>query len=385
MRFPERYQRIGAKARSGGCVETTRGVRNQDGEWCAMRRLFASAAVVGCAVSTLLAPDAFAKSGNQDPALSEPEAALAAAVDCVGDLDPKGQFVAERDPVVFVHGTFTEGHEQYAWNYELRMQAENRPYCVVTYPDRGQGDFQRSAEYIVHAVGVARQMSQTGKVDMVGHSQGASMPRWAVKYFPSVQQALDDFVMHAGPAHGTQVAGGPSALVPLLGGQPAAYWQFSPDSEFTRHVNLGDESPGDVDYTSIYARTDELVQPSYGPNATAIVEGAWNIDVQEVCPARVVDHLSIGTTDAWVMELTLRILDDDPKKAENGAHAFEIGSLDCSIPNQYVTPATFGGFQNAGGGPSWTDFQGSFEPVSEEPPIRDYAIEHDRSREKQKR
>lgn len=119
-----------------------------------------------------------------DPPLTiDAEAARREAVDCVDFADAP----ADADAVVLVHGTFTEGHEQYAWNHELRLIEERLPHCVLTYPHRGQGDMQLSAEYVVVAVQEAARISRTGSVDLVGHSQGALMPRWAVKHWPSVQ------------------------------------------------------------------------------------------------------------------------------------------------------------------------------------------------------
>src|SRR5689334_158844 len=111
------------------------------------------------------------------------------------------------------------------------------------------GDQQISAEYVAYAVMRMHQLSGR-KVDMAGHSQGASMPRWAIKYWPSVRAALDDFVLIAGPNHGTTVAGSPNDLTDAVGGMPPAFYQFSPGSNFVRHSNLGDETPGTIDYTT---------------------------------------------------------------------------------------------------------------------------------------
>jgi triacylglycerol lipase len=338
----------------------------------ALSTIFASAPVVHASTVT---------ETPADPAFSiDPEAA-AQAVDCIVPEEP---VAADVDAVVLVHGTGTEGHEQYAWNYEVRLAEERIPYCVVTYPDRGQGDMQVSAEYVVVAVHEAAAISPSGRVDMVGHSQGATMPRWAVKYWPSVQAVLDDFVMHAGPNHGTLVADDPLAgndLLGPLGGRPAVYHQFRTDSRFNHHLNLGDETPGEADYTSIYAYTDELVQPS-GPNgpATAALEvddptRVVNVNVQDVCPGRLVDHLSIGTTDRFIMDLTIATL-RHPGPADLSA----VSTTACQLPDQYVTPQTLAGFGRTGDGFGGGEAGYALDPdnySTGEPPIRDYAIAHD--------
>ncbi len=325
-----------------------------------------------CAV--ILTPVAHAQGQGQltDPPFSVPRATLDAALDC---SSPGLQQHPEHEPVLLVHGTFTKGHEQFAWNWELRLQSEGFDYCVVTYPYRGTGDQQVAAEYIANAV--ERMHERSGRpVDMLGHSQGASMPRWAIKYWPTVQADLDDFVPIAGPNHGTEVAASPNGLTAAGFGMPPAFFQFSPASNFNRHVNLVDETPGTIDYTSIYSYDDELVQPSY-PVPTAALD--WqqhnphvaNVNVQDVCPGRVVEHLSIGTTDAFAMALAL-----DAFTHPGPGDPARVASATCSAPDQYVTPQTFAGFSKAGNGPTFADFTNT-PRTNAEPATAGYAQESD--------
>lgn len=309
-----------------------------------------------------------------DPPLSiDADAVRRDAVDCVDFPDAP----ADADAVVLVHGTFTEGHEQYGWNHELRLTEERLPHCVVTYPHRGQGDMQVSAEYVVVAVQEAARLSRTGEVDLVGHSQGALMPRWAVKYWPSVQATVDDFVLLAGPNHGTWAAD----VFPGTSPRPPVYWQFRTDSAFVAHVNAGDETPGDVDYTSVYAYTDELVQPS-GPNGapTAALHvddpaKVVNVSVQDACPGRLVDHLSLGTTDRFVLELTI-----DALRRPGPADVVAVASAACTLPDQYLSPEQLSAFGDGGDGPGWEELGYTLDPeshVTEEPAIRGYATADD--------
>jgi triacylglycerol lipase len=148
------------------------------------------------------------------------------------------------------------------------------------------------------------------RVDMVGHSQGGLMPRWAIKYWPSVRSVLDDFVMLAAPNHGTLTAGRPTPGVP----RPESFFQMAPGSNFVRALNGGDETPGRVSYSSLYTRFDELVQPT-APVPTAALdwrhEGAntRNLAIQQKCPGRVVEHVGIATTDAAAFALVLDALE----------------------------------------------------------------------------
>ncbi len=296
-----------------------------------------------------------------DPPYSVDRAELDAALDCDAFTHPASE------PVLLVHGTGTMGHEEFDWNYAIALRATGHDVCIVTYPDRGLGDQQISAEYVSRAV--QRIAGATGrKVDMVGHSQGASMPRWSIKWWPSVRDALDDFVMLAGPNHGTSVAAGT-----LPTGEPAAFYQFSPDSRFVQALNEGDETPGDVDYTSIYTRFDELVEP-VAPVPTAALDWGQenphvrNILLQDLCPLRLVDHLSIGTTDALTQALTIDALDHDgpadPARVPHGPA--------CNLPGQSVSPATLPALL-AQISPGSTSGVPDFHVVDAEPPLRPYA------------
>ncbi len=322
--------------------------------------------VVAGIAFAVLAPAASATPsgiGSGDPAYSVDLGTLDAALDC----DPFTHPATE--PVLLVHGTFTGGHEQFDWNYAILLRQTGHDVCIVTYPDRGLNDQQISAEYVSRAI--QRIAAESGrKVDMIGHSQGASMPRWSIKWWPSVQQALDDFVLLAGPNHGTTVAAGS-----LPTGEPGAFFQFAPDSNFVRAMNAGDETPGDVDYTSIYTRFDELVQPVTPVPTAALDFGranphVSNILLQDLCPARVVDHLSIGTTDALTQALALDALDHD-----GPADVDRVGADPalCNLPDQFVVPATLPNLL-AQVQPALQGGMPDAPLLQAEPPVRDYAV-----------
>lgn len=302
-----------------------------------------------------------------DPPLTEREGfpTFAESLRC----DPANDYSdPDVEPVLLVHGTTTTGDEQYRWNYTARLASEGIPSCTITYPERGSVDMTISAEYVAYAVQQLAALSPNGKVDLVGHSQGAAMPRWAIKYWPNtVRAALDDVVLHAGPNHGTDAA---HVADPLpfgdSGSRSPVLWQFRRDSNFNHHVNLGDETPGDVSYASIFTETDELVQPAANdPSATAWLDGALNVDVTALCPGRPVDHLTIGTTDLVVMDLTLGLLADELGTDALLAEA----QAGCYTKGQY---GSFGGRSQGG----WGGYSMP-EMVDEEPPIPAYALQYD--------
>lgn len=304
----------------------------------------------------------------EDPALETPMAVLDEALVCTVFDNP------ERNPVLLVHGTFTNGPEQYNPTYIPFLENLGFDVCVTTYPDRGLGDQQTSAEYVVYAV--LRIQQQTGQlVDMAGHSQGGSMPRWAIRWWPSVRDALDDFVMHAGVNHGTTMGSSGGG-----GESPEAFFQFSPDSNFVAALNSLDETPGDIEYTSIYTVFDELVQPQPVPptgteedSSSALDRGQSNPNVanfllQDLCPGRAADHVTIGLSDSLTAQLTVdAFINDGPADFDRAG-----GLVLCA--QQSFNDAQGATIGLIGQGPAFFSTIPTDAPMSsEEPPLRPYA------------
>ncbi len=305
---------------------------------------------------------------SSDPALETDIATLNASLVC-GELSHPATEV-----VLLVHGTFTHGEEQYNWSYKPLLEERGYDVCVVTYPDRGLNDLQTSVEYVVNAV--RKIHADTGrKIDMIGHSQGGLHPRWAVSWWPSLRPMVDDIVSLAAPHHGTQMS--PSALngtIPL--GMPAAAFQMAQDAAFIAALNSGDETPGDIDYTNIYTMMDELVQP-YEPEPTAALDFGMgnpkvsNTLIQDVCPGRLVDHVTIGLSDRFTFDLTLDALSNaGPANVERAGGAELCGLL--PLPDQALSATIFEDFASVFGSEQAQGFPGA-ELVEEEPPLRDYA------------
>jgi triacylglycerol esterase/lipase EstA (alpha/beta hydrolase family) len=209
------------------------------------------------------------------PDLNVPESKLAAALTC-----PK-TFRAAREPVLLVHGTFLTARESWAWNYGKVLPGLGFDVCTVDLPERAVGDIQVSSEYVVYAV--RRIAERSGRqVDVMGHSQGTLEARWAIKWWPDLQDLVDDYVSLAGPHHGIDSADGVCALGSCF---PAAH-QMRHGSKFLAALNLGDETPGPVSVTSLSSNTDELVQRA----STARLNGASNTSIprpagSSKCPA----------------------------------------------------------------------------------------------------
>lgn len=291
--------------------------------------------LAGCGQSS--APDL----DDIEPRLQTDPALLDAALRCTPFTHP------DTPAVLLVHGTFLSGYEQWDWTFVPLLSERGFDVCTITYPDRGLGDMQTSAEYVVYAL--RRMHDLTGrKVAMIGHSQGAVMPRWALKWWPSAREATEDFVMLAGPSHGSVVALPVDPLLETLGLSslpvgllPEFYLQFARDSDFITALNRGDETPGDVDYTSLYTLFDEVVQPQVPVSTSALDDGkgnprVTNLLLQDLCPGRVVDHGTIGLTDRLAFELTLdAIANPGPTDIERAGGTALCGLLSI-VPDQIV-------------------------------------------------
>lgn len=219
--------------------------------------------------------------GADGPVLQVSEGQLTSALSC------PASFSGAHEPVLLIHGTAGTG-EAWSWNYGKVLPPQGYDVCTVTLPDYGREDMQISAEYVVHAIRVMAERAG-GKVDVVGFSQGPVEPRWAIKWWPDIRNLVDDMVAMAGVARGfteTYVICASSCIRP--------FWQMKPDSRFLAALNAGDETPGDVSYTSVYSRTDQFVWLTGGQSdpwtASSRLEGAANIAIQDICPGRVGEH-----------------------------------------------------------------------------------------------
>ncbi len=127
------------------------------------------------------------------PVLSVPEAVLAESLSCSGDLAGAG-----RAPVLLVPGTWVTPDEQYGWNYMRAFAALGWPNCTVTTPEHAMGDMQIAGEYVVHAIRTMYQRSGR-TIAILGGSQGGSLPRWALRFWPDTRSMVEEHVGLAPP------------------------------------------------------------------------------------------------------------------------------------------------------------------------------------------
>jgi triacylglycerol lipase len=221
-------------------------------------------------------------SANQSgPVLQTAVDTLAAALRCHDAAHTSGG-----EPALLVHGGSLAGSESWDWNYVPALNNAGIDVCTVDLPGRALTDIQVSAEYVVYAV---RQMREHyhSKVDVLGHSEGPVVARWAIKFWPDVRNSVDDMVGLEAAYHGTAVTN----IFCATGWCVPVAWQLSIGSNLLKALNADDETPGDVSYTSIYSLTDDGVLPQLPQSVSEQGDGATNVPIQNICPVRVVSHI----------------------------------------------------------------------------------------------
>lgn len=320
------------------------------------RRLVPALVAAALATAALVTPTPTRATTAPDP-----------EVRCRGDVagavvspDDLGSFTGE--PVLLVHGTFTNGDENYRWALAESLATDGFGVCWFDYPNRGLDDMQTSGE--MTAAAIVEVATATGsEVDVLGHSQGGILPRWALRWFPDARAVVDDLVMLAAPSHGTDLnSRGCNEWC------PGAFWQFDPASDFVEAMNRDQETFEGIDFTAIYTDFDQLVRP---PESAALVDvdpstpNVVNIRIQDVCVGRPVEHAGL------FVDHVMRVLAVDAFTTPGPADPAAVAPTDCAQP-------VFTGADPAVGVEVGLDsFLGrkgfSYQPVPAEPPLREYA------------
>jgi triacylglycerol esterase/lipase EstA (alpha/beta hydrolase family) len=211
---------------------------------------------------------------------------------------------AHPQPVVLVHGTFADMSN--SWQ-AISPLLKNNGYCVfaLNYGDyNGSGaigvygvdDIPTSAQEL--AAFVDKVLAATGapEADLVGHSQGGTMPRYYLKVLGGAAK-VRALVGLSPSNHGTTLDGlfvlsnfFPGANQ-FTGALCPACEQQRAGSAFITNLNSGGETVPGVDYTVIQTRYDTVVTPY----TSAFLPGpsVRNILLQNQCILDFGDHLSM--------------------------------------------------------------------------------------------
>jgi triacylglycerol lipase len=218
-------------------------------------------------------------------------------------------------PVILVHGTFGDRR-----NLLERMSRTIKAagFCVYSldYGNRATQDIAKSAQELKDFTKRVLDATGAAEVSMVGHSQGGMMPRYYIKFLGG-DQVVDDLVGVGPSNHGgnSTGAGIDNPITELFGELCQACLQQSPGSPFLTELNAGDETPGDVSYTQITTRYDEVVLPhtsgylTPGPNTT-------NLTIQDVCRLDPSEHILIPSSSTTIAITLDALTRDGPARAD---------------------------------------------------------------------
>jgi len=216
---------------------------------------------------------------------------------------------AHPDPVILVHGLGATMAEN--WGTMSPLLADNG-YCVfaLTYGlDPGEQyvggvePMEQSSHELAAFVDEVLAATGASKVDLVGHSEGTVMPQYYLKFLGGAAK-VDRYVAITPLYQGTTFYGVgdlaeayPQFAAPFLdlvaAGGCGSCPEFISGSPFLRDLYAdGVYAVGDVTYTTIMTRYDELVTPYtsgvlHAPNAT-------NIVVQDQCPLDGSEHATMA-------------------------------------------------------------------------------------------
>lgn len=232
-------------------------------------------------------PAGYAPLDAPGPPLSVPDSELRSSLSCTENLDS-----AERDPILFVPGTTFTPEEQYGWSYMRAFRSFGWPFCAVTTPAQATGDMQIAGEYVVYALRTMFARTRR-RVVILGGSQGGTLPRWALRFWPDTRRMVADQIGLGPPNHGSEAVRSycTPSCVPAL-------WQQLPEARFIDALNSGLETFAGISYTAIYTRDDAVVTP---PEEASSLRGGngsvANVALQDVCPGHRSDHVKTLSYD----------------------------------------------------------------------------------------
>ena len=179
-----------------------------------------------------------------------------------------------------------------------KLRAAGREVAIIALPGDGTGDLRESARVLDAATAGAT------SVDVVGYSAGGVTVRYWAKELGGAKLARR-IVTLGSPQHGTGIAALGATFAPER--CPFACQQLVPDSPLLKQLNGDGETPEGPRWLSLWTTQDETVTPP----TSARLEGAVNVQLQDVCPGLVVSHSDLPRADL-VAGIVLQALGVDP-------------------------------------------------------------------------
>lgn len=162
------------------------------------------------------------------------------------------------------------------------LRREGRKTVVFAPTDGGTGDLQVQASRLAALVTRTMEAAGADSVDLVGYSAGGVVVRLYVRDDDGASVVRRVLTLGS-PHHGTDVA---ALAQQAAGGCPTACEQLATGSDLLRRLDAGDETPIGPRWATVRTSEDQIVTPS----ESAVLEGALNIEVQDLCPGATTSH-----------------------------------------------------------------------------------------------
>jgi triacylglycerol lipase len=199
------------------------------------------------------------------------------------------------DPVIIVAGTgAAQGPASIFYApMAARLRANGYTPYIFGLPGSGLGDIAATSQALNAFADQVRAQTGAARVDLVGHSQGGLVARYYVRNLGGAAE-VDSLISLGAPHYGTAVANVARflGLGSCLG--VVACNQMARGSSFLNSLNAGDDTIGNVRYTNIVTKLDEVVVP-YTTGHLANDGNNTNVTVQDQCWARAVGHVTLAT------------------------------------------------------------------------------------------
>jgi triacylglycerol lipase len=220
--------------------------------------------------------------------------ALVLAVPCLAvglsGCAPASPAAPAADPVIIAAGTFGP---QIAYEpMAQRLRAGGYRVFIYEIP-APLSPYEDSAATFNHYLNKVLASTGSAKVDIIGHSQGSILARYAMKFLGAGTK-VDTLVALSGVHYGSTLAniGVFFGFGDCLG--IVICQQVAQDSDFNKSLNLPNDAIPGVHHVNITTVFDEVVLP-YTNNLMRGTGDITNVVVQDQCPLRLVGHLLLAT------------------------------------------------------------------------------------------
>jgi triacylglycerol esterase/lipase EstA (alpha/beta hydrolase family) len=195
---------------------------------------------------------------------------------------PTAPAAAAKDPIVIVSG-LTSPEITHAL-LKARFAADGYNATIFELPGGGLGDIADTSAALAPVVDRALAAGGTGKVDLIGHSEGGIVARYYMNRLGGAAN-VDTFISLAGPHYGTYAGN----IADFFGIDAfcEACEQMAIGSDFLNALNAGPDVVGGVHATTFRTLYDIAVRPV---DNAKLQDGAENILVQAQCPLKFTGH-----------------------------------------------------------------------------------------------